>query len=163
MAVRGENSFFFGENAGNYEFPNLKSMYNASIPKYEPMDFPIANIVSNEELSQKQINKQQELLDFLEEVNSKQSATSRKQFIVIMWLTIVTIMIGIITVYLTYVGNLSSIASDAAEQETLLQRKNIEQQETILELRKEIEGLGKQVEALRAEGGANKSDQKSLE
>lgn len=152
MAVRGENSSYFGENGRNLKPPNFSSIYESLRPKFEPIDFSNFDIVTAEELNQKQITKQQEILNWIKKVSINQSSASKKQFIVIVWLTTITILLGLVTAYLTYLS-LSDSSNDAhtVEQENILLKENLEQKQSILELRNEVEELRKITEKFSAE------------
>ncbi|MBI6118870.1 hypothetical protein [Salegentibacter maritimus] len=95
MAVKGENSWFFGKEKINFEnlkFPKIE-VPEIGFPNYTPED-----IVSQEELTEKQIEKQNEILDFLKNVTVEQSQTAHKQYITSKKLTYLALIFAFISI-----------------------------------------------------------------
>lgn len=99
MSIKGDNSAFFGKN--KLDLSALKN-FNFNIPKSPKIDFPNIDlsdkIVSHEELAERQIEKQNEILEFLKTVTIEQAKTAEKQSKNTFWMTILALVFAFISI-----------------------------------------------------------------
>ncbi|AUC84769.1 hypothetical protein CW731_05435 [Polaribacter sp. ALD11] len=154
MAVKGDNSAFFGKDK-----LDIKDLQQFDVPKIKVPNNDFSNltdkILSPENLAKEQIEKQNEILKFLKAVTIKQSKTaetqertSKKQFYANLFLAIATLIIGIFALKPVF-SDQSNIEYKVLYEQTLkLEKEKLIQERTISELSNDLLDLQNQVRIL---------------
>ena len=144
MAVRGFSSL---------NFENLKPS-KLEIPNTDFSNLT-KHIISPIELAEKQIEKQNEILDFLKNVTieqsktaEKQSETARKQFLANLFLTITTIIIGIFALKPVFFNQNNTEYKTLSEKTIKLEKTKLKQDLVISELSNNLLYLKNRVQTL---------------
>jgi hypothetical protein len=156
MAVKGENSAFFGKfkmNLGNLKRKPLE------IPKTDFSNIS-ENLISPQELSEKQIEKQDEILEFLKNVtieqaktSESQAQTSKIQYRLSIFFTITAIIISLIPFFKDYYSekpNYNESIINITENQSLLTEKLTDMSIYLLDLQNQVKTLEKQNEQLKS-------------
>lgn len=151
MAVRGENSPSFGKAKFNL------SDFKFDPPKFQKIDFPgiTSNIVTEEELSNRQIENQNKILKSLQRVTIEQSKTSKRQFLANLLLTMMTVVIPSIALIPLFTDQDNNRYKSLYEQTIILEKEKVEQGLIISELSKNLLDLQNQVKYLEIRNQEN--------
>lgn len=148
MAVKGENSAYFGKNKINLQdlkFPSIE------VPKYEMPDFNFeGDFIDVEELAERQIKKQNEILEFLKNVTLEQSQTANKQFRVSKRLTYLALIFAFISVIPIFNQLIFTDKENVLNERILeLEQNNVEKSNTISELSFELLNLKEEIQEIK--------------
>lgn len=110
---------------------------------------PKLNIINPaHEIGKKQVEKQDEILEFLKDITVKQSKTSKIQFYSNLFLAITTVVIGIIAIIPVFTDQNNNQYKNLYEHTITLEKKIIEQDYTISQLSIRLLDLQNQVQTL---------------
>jgi len=132
---------------GFFESMNFNLPTGSSI-KLPDLDISPMTGVSHEELTERQIQKQNEILEFLRNVTIEQSKSSRIQFLANLCLAITTIIIGIIAIIRVFADQNNTEYKTLYEHTLELEKEKLKQDLTISELSNNLLYLQNKVKTL---------------